>query len=177
MERLRRIFAWSDPAILSRWRKVVAWSELAGGVAGFLFFAAAPFVAPRMLPVARAGLLNRYGAALLFFLLSALAGWRLLRGRRSARDLALSWVVLVPQVLWLYLPGGSYRAVAGLALAPSWTTGRGWDVVFGGTVAFRLAQPEVAPGIGAGVNFWILLALAVLFASRREERRQARDAR
>jgi hypothetical protein len=166
MRAFRRLFAWSDSAVLDRWRRVVAYGEIAG-----LFLAVVVTLAER-LPAA-AGLATARTPAETFALLflgalSAIAGWQLLQ--RRLRGVVLSALVLLPQAVWLYLPTASYRFVAGLALLPSWTTGFGWDITIGAAATLRWHTSEPRVGTGVGVNFWVPLALGVLVLVGRQYR-------
>lgn len=161
----RRIFAWKDPAVLEAWRLTIAYAQIGGAVVGVLAFGTDALVPGA--EGARAPF--EHMAALAFCALGATAGWLLLNKPRLA--FWPSVATLLPQALWVYTPWASLRIATGLALLPSWTTGRGFDVIIGGTAAFRLAHLEPSVGYGLGINLWSLVALAALTAI--EARRRA----
>jgi hypothetical protein len=149
---MRRLNAWEDPLVRRRWRLILAASELGGGVFGAVMFT--------MQGLATARPVWHTVAALLFCTVSALAGWRLLR--RQSGGLALSAAVQAAQVVWVWGPTAAYRVTSGLALVGIYTTERGPDAIVGATAAFRLGLPDSGAGLGAGVNFFAVLALLVL---------------
>lgn len=167
---VRRMFAWKDVEVLEGWRLAVGYALIGGAVIGVIVFGADALVPGPAGPRSTA----EHLAALAFCALSATAGWLLLN--RPALAFWPSVATLIPQALWIYTPWASYRVTAGLALLPSWTTGRGFDVIIGGTATFRLAVVEPGIGYGIGVNFWALVALAALMMSE-AARRKARPAR
>lgn len=79
---MRRFNAWEDPLVRRRWRIIVAASELGGGVLG------AVMLTTQALAVAQP-VWHTVGA-LLFCALSALAGWRLLRGQSGGLGLSVA---------------------------------------------------------------------------------------
>jgi len=92
-----------------KWEKLVAWSELLGGIAGLLV----------LLPLAAiqrpAALTPIYYIGAGFgFLLAIVAGWRLLRGKKFSRE--LSFLVQLLQVVEIIAKGWMFHYVTGLQL-------------------------------------------------------------
>jgi hypothetical protein len=92
-----------------KWDKLVAWSELLGGIAGLLI----------LLPIAaiqRGGALTPiyYIGAGFGFLLAMIAGWRLLRGKQFGRELSV--VLQILQVVQIIANGWMFKYVTGLQL-------------------------------------------------------------
>ena len=111
-----------------KWEKLVAWSELLGGVAGILVLL--PITAIQR-PAALAPIY--YVGAGFGFSLAIVAGWRLLKGKTHGR--ALSVFVQVLQVVQVIANGWMFKYVTGLQLL----------------VKFGLNGVEVSPGVNAAV--------------------------
>jgi hypothetical protein len=111
-----------------KWDRVVAWPELLGGTVGLVV----------LLPLATIqmrGVLTPtyYVGAGLGFLLAAIAGWRLLRGKQFGRELSLAVQIL--QVVQVTATGWMFKYVTGLQVL----------------VRIGRSLVEFSPGVNAGV--------------------------
>src|SRR5258708_42503 len=137
-----------------KWDKLVAWSELLGGIFGLLI----------LLPVAaiqRGNVLTPiyYIGAGFGFLLAMIAGWRLLRGKPFGRELSV--VVQILQVVQIIANGWMFKYVTGLQLVVK--IGRSTVEFSPGVNASVWLGPTLAPAASSiGINLFALWATIYL---------------